>query len=169
METQTKERIIKFCKTALITKQREDKTEYAVFNKDTEFKPYWEEIESILYKRNFEIQDFYYRMLDNALSDIGYYLENNEDLNDFEENMFDYCEADIYNHELIKWLSEGNSDYVDDILQEIDLKNDKTSFMEILQYAQQRHKEEIYFIALEVVKYLKNEFENEEELKGVEE
>jgi len=171
METNTKERIKRFCDSALITKEREDKTKFKVFNEDTEFKPYWERIENILYSRGFEIEDFYYRVLDDALSNIGYYLQSNEgDLENFE--VLEYAEADIYNGDLLAWLSEdlGNSDYVEDVLNEIgDFNKSKLSFFELLQHAQTRHKEEIYYIALEVVKDLIETFETEEEDRNTEE
>ena len=62
-------------------------------------------------------------------------------------------EANIYHHDLYKWLGEGlNHSYVEDVYNEMDIK--QLNFFALLQHAQVNHKIEIYSIAFNLLKEL---------------
>ena len=145
-----KKEIINFLENATIQKDKEDKSKFICFGDVLSNN---EDLKKILFDAGFKIMDFYYNTLDNAFNDIANYLESHdlEDLkNDFE--VYDYAEADVYNTDLLKWVSADfeNTYFCDDVIAEYDPK----SFIKILCMAQQRQKEAIYYMALELIKYL---------------
>lgn len=152
-----KKRIIEFCNTAMKYQIREDDTGFYSFNKDTEFKKYWKDIKQMLFDDGFEIKDSYYRFLSNAFDDISDYLKNNDDINTIEP--YEYCEGDVYLNDLLKWLLEDirNVDYCDEVLEEYNIK----SMFEILQIAQSKAKEEVFMMAMNIIKYLEKIEEEE--------
>jgi virulence-associated protein VapD len=145
-----KKEIINFLENATIQKDKEDKSKFICFGDVLDNN---EDLKKILFDAGFKIMDFYYNTLDNAFNDIANYLESHdlEDLkNDFE--VYDYAEADVYNTDLLKWVYSdlNNINYCNDVINEYEL----TDFIQILQYAQSKQKDEIYYMALELIKYL---------------
>jgi len=147
-----KEKIQEFLKTAMVTKERKDGTNYEVFNEESN-PELWKDIKEILFSKDFQIRDFYYSTLSEAFYNIAYHLDSADDFTS--EEIYEYCEADIYTHDLLKWVSEdlNNVWYVDEALKQ----TGSTDFIQTLQYAQQEQKAEIYYMALAVYEYLKEE------------
>jgi len=147
-----KEQIIKFLRTAATKDIRNDKTTFYKFNEETEFKIYWKEIKQILFKGGFEIEDFYYTTFNEACDNIADWLGYNdiEDINLYRDG--ETVEADKYTNQLLKWLSTTNEaiSYTEDALKETGTQD----LTQALQYGQQRHKEQVYLMVIEIINYL---------------
>ena len=147
-----KKQIIKFLKTATTKDIRNDKTVFYKFNEETEFKIYWGEIKQILFKGGFEIEDFYYTTFNEACDNIADWLGYNDiiNLDVYVDN--EQIEPDIYTSQLLKWLSTTNEalDYVNDALEETGTQD----LTQAMQYGQQRQKETVYLMLIEIIHYL---------------
>jgi len=146
-----KKELIEFFKNATETDKRENGEEFIKFREGV-----FEQIKDILFKGDFEIDDFYYETISEAFYNIAWWLEEEENnqLEDFE--VFEYAEADIYTADLYKWLMCKNSEYYcDEALREYQ----PLDFIQLLQYAQSSHKQEIYGIALVIAQDLLKEVE----------
>jgi hypothetical protein len=157
METDKKQKIISFLNKAMERKTRENQEVFYIFSDLMT-----QDIKDILFNEGFEIKDFYYSTLTDAFIDLEYFLKSNylEDLTTFENSISEYVQPDIYNQDLLNWLSEDiyNIERVNEAMRETGAKD----IIELIQYAQQEHKVEIYNMALKIVKML---IENEDFLK----
>lgn len=100
----------------------------------------------------------------NAISDGA---ANYEDDNDAQSSLEDipsdgYLEADIYNSDLMRWLADGNEEYVERALDEYGWESGG-NFFSLLQQAQGVQLEEIFQNALRALIDVADELEQEEE------
>jgi predicted regulator of amino acid metabolism with ACT domain len=141
-----KEQLIKEIKDITTHKTRENGEGYYII---TEEHPRRKEILNELYTLGFEIQDFYYKTLEDAIYAIVYMLEQGHTPVDTDNELIEHIEADIYTQDLLRWLSEdiNNLARCDEAMQEYDLKSVETA----ISYAQQDHKHEIYLIVWQMI------------------
>ena len=97
-------------------------------------------------------KDCTYEWLHHVLEPIADYLEENEDLDDFDVHEHVDSEVDVYTGRLTSWLADnvGNVEYLTEVLQE---GNTKDGF-ELLTAAQYRAIEELYLEVVDIVNSL---------------
>ena len=138
-------RIIQICNNATKYDKEKDKV---VFNEQA---PFIEDLKNHLFNEGFEIQDFYYNTLYEAFDAIRAVVEYQnvtEQIEDYEEDILESAEADIYTSDLITWLSSdyAHIDRVDECIAE-----GATSLTDAMMWAQNMHKVEIYWMAISFI------------------
>ena len=131
----------------IMTKTKRNNDTIYIFN--SEFKEI-EKVKEICFNNSMDINDYEYKMLNQALEYINENLKGEIDENTTDSlNDFIDSHTEIYTHNLLKWALTTGTEFTDMVLDE-DSEIKTTS--DLLMRGYGLHLEKMFFIALEILK-----------------
>lgn len=118
---------------------------------------------SCLYNEGFEIRDFHYSIVSEAISNLLSITNDTQEILDMSVCTLEdqgYIEADCYTHDLIEWSRDADAiEYINEALQGY---GPFTQYTDLLMSAQYNHKRALYEIAFNAVQSFLSQVETGE-------
>lgn len=118
---------------------------------------------SCLYNEGFEIRDFHYSIVSEAISNLLNITTDVEEITNMSVCILEdqgYIEADCYTHDLIEWSRDADAiEYINEALQDF---GPFTQYTDLLMSAQYSHKRALYELAFNAVQSFLSQVETGE-------